>query len=77
MSPPPTPTPASDPAKSRFIAIQLIRLTGVGMVMLGIAIMVGKVDLPRVAGYALAAIGLFDAMAMPVILARRWRTPGR
>lgn len=77
MSPPPTPTRAPDPAKSRFIAIQLIRLTGVGMVMLGIAIMVGKVDLPRVAGYLLAAIGLFDAMAMPTILARRWRTPGR
>jgi hypothetical protein len=77
MTPPPPSAPAPDPAKSRFIAIQLIRLTGVGMVMLGIAIMVGKVDLPRVAGYGLAAIGLFDAMAMPVILARRWRTPGR
>ena len=77
MTPPPSSTRAPDPAKSRFIAIQLIRLTGVGMVMLGIAIMVGKVDLPRVSGYLLAAIGLFDAMAMPTILARRWRTPGR
>jgi hypothetical protein len=64
-----------DRAKARFIVIQLARLTGVAMVLLGLLAMQGKLGLPPVAGYALAAIGLIDVFIVPILLARRWKSP--
>ncbi len=74
-----TPKPAKDPAKARFLAIVLIRWTGVGLVMLGLLITTGRVVLPpelrQVLGPALVLFGLFDALIMPTLLARRWKSP--
>lgn len=64
-----------DPAKSRWIAIQLIRLTGVAMAVLGLVVLGGRIDWPPITGYILAAAGLFDAMVVPRLLARRWKSP--
>lgn len=64
-----------DPAKARFVVIQLARWTGVAMLLLGLLAIQGKLDLPPVAGYALAAIGLIDAFIVPILLARRWKSP--
>lgn len=64
-----------DPAQQRFIAIQLIRLTGVAMAVFGLVAIAGRTSLPLVAGYVLFGIGMFDALAMPIILARRWKSP--
>lgn len=66
---------ASDPAKARFLAITLIRLSGVAFAILGTLAIAGKVPLPAVAGYVLLAVGLFDVLAMPLILAKRWKSP--
>lgn len=66
---------APDPARNRFIVIQLMRLSGVAMVMFGLAILSGKTDLPLAAGYVLSVVGMFDAMVVPLLLSRRWKSP--
>jgi len=63
-----------DPARARFLALTLIRWTGAGLVLLGLLVNAGKIELPGIAGIILVAFGLFDAFVMPVILARRWKT---
>lgn len=68
---------SDDRARARFIAIQALRWTGVAMVLIGLLAMNGRIDLPRAAGYILVAVGLFDVLIMPTVLARRWRTPRR
>jgi hypothetical protein len=64
-----------DPAKGRFFAIQAARLSGVAMVVLGLVIVNGKLGWPQPLGYVLLAAGLFDALFVPILLARRWKTP--
>ena len=64
-------------AKRRFLAINLIRFTGLVCVLLGVAIAQGVIDLPPVVGLALAAFGLYDFFFMPRILSRRWRNDGQ
>ena len=53
-----------DPAKPRFFIIQLLRLSGVALVLLGLAILNGVVELPQEAGYVILAVGLADALIM-------------
>ena len=68
-----------DPAAARFAIIQLVRFSGVALVMLGLAIQSGRVaalsDIPAVVGYAFIAAGLIDVFVAPALLVRRWRTP--
>jgi hypothetical protein len=67
--------PAPDPAKGRYLVIQIVRFTGVALTVLGVAVIAGKIDLPEVAGYAFVVAGVIDALVVPPILARKWRTP--
>lgn len=69
------PGPARDPAKARFIAIQAMRFMGVALVIFGLLVINRQVDLPIEAGYALFLVGLVDALVMPTVLSRRWKTP--
>ncbi len=62
-------------ARNRFIAIQLVRIGGVAMVLLGLLVMNGRIDWPREAGFVLAALGLFEALLAPLLLSRKWKTP--
>ena len=63
-----------DPARARFMALTLIRWTGVGLVLVGMLINAGRIAAPGILGVVLVLLGLFDACIMPVILARRWKT---
>ena len=69
----------SDPAAGRFAVIQILRVTGVAMVVVGLLIVAGRTALlagvPDALGYALIAVGLADFFVVPTLLARRWRTP--
>lgn len=72
-------TGAHDPdalAKQRFAILSLMRLAGVGLVIMGLLVMEQIVPWPQIIGYPLIAIGLFDVFYMPALLARRWRKPG-
>ena len=64
-------------AKARFLIINVARVFGVIMVLMGMAIIMGKIALPPVAAYILIALGLVEAFVMPTILARQWNTNNR
>ena len=66
---------SKDPAKAKFIAVQALRFSGLGLVMVGLLILYGEIDLPEIAGYVLFVVGLLDALIMPGVLARMWKTP--
>lgn len=68
---------ADEIAKRRFMAINLIRISGVVFVMAGLAIVQGAIDWPKEAGYALTIVGLFDVFVMPQVLSRKWRSNDR
>ena len=59
--------------------IQLLRLSGVAMVLIGLLIAAGRTEMlagiPDAIGYVLIAVGLVDFFVVPTLLARRWRTP--
>ena len=62
-------------ARARWIALNLMRLSGAALVTIGAVIVVGRTDLPPIAGTVLMLVGLLDATVMPLVFARRWRTP--
>jgi hypothetical protein len=68
-----------DPAAARFAVIQLVRVSGVALVLLGLLIQARRLavfaTVPGWVGYVLAVIGLLEVFLFPRLLARRWRTP--
>lgn len=66
-----------DPARQRFIALQLIRASGAVFALLGLLIVARRVDMPMVAGYAFLAVGFVDLFIVPLLLAKRWKSPPR
>ncbi|MDE2597580.1 MAG: hypothetical protein KGL44_11950 [Sphingomonadales bacterium] len=66
---------AADAAKARWAIIQVVRLTGVAMVLFGVLIMAGRINLPQIAGMVLALVGLVESLALPLVLAKAWKTP--
>ncbi|MFN6935812.1 MAG: hypothetical protein ACK4NZ_11780 [Tsuneonella sp.] len=69
------PTPPTQTERQRFALINGVRLTGVAMILIGILVLRGAIDLPAVVGYVFVPVGLFDVFFLPLILARKWRTP--
>jgi hypothetical protein len=65
----------SDQAKGRFLALQMMRLSGIALVVLGLLIVNGTIALPTIAGYGFLAVGFADALFLPPILARIWKSP--
>jgi hypothetical protein len=68
-------TAQDDVAKGRFIILQIVRLSGFLFALAGLAIVAGKIALPQPVGYVLLLMGVGDAMVIPLILTRRWKTP--
>ena len=66
---------SNDAARNRFLVIGLLRLGGVVMVLAGLLMIAGRVGGGTVVGYALLALGLLDVFALPLWLARKWRSP--
>jgi hypothetical protein len=67
---------ADDPARGRFLVIGLTRLGGAGLVLLGLAATYGRLGaVPREAGVAMTLVGVLAFAVVPILLARRWRTP--
>ena len=64
-------------AKQRFMVINALRMGGVLMVMMGIAIANGAIDLPPEAGYVLAALGMVEVFVIPQVLSRKWSSNRR
>lgn len=70
---------ARDPAITRFAVIQAVRLVGAVLVLIGVLTLSRRIpalaDVPEAASYAIIAVGLADFFALPVLLARRWKSP--
>ena len=64
-----------DPAAGRYWMLQLMRLGGVLLVVGGLLIIAGRVNGPEELGYGLLVLGAFEFFFMPIMLARRWKSP--
>jgi len=65
-----------DPARTRFFVLGAVRLMGVVLAFTGISILVKRwVEPAEIIGPLLIAVGAFEVMVLPLILARQWRTP--
>ena len=65
-------------AKSRWQTLQLLRFTGIVVMILGMWIWAGDILRPGgwpAVGIPLLALGAFEALVLPVMLARRWKSP--
>lgn len=59
-------------ARRRFAVLNVIRLGGLALVMFGLAITQGVIDLPRELGIVLTLVGMFDFFFVPRLFAKRW-----
>ena len=65
-----------DPARARFFALGLIRLGGVALAFLGVGIIAKRLVEPaEIIGGIILFIAAIDVLVVPVILAKRWRSP--
>ncbi|PNU02961.1 hypothetical protein [Novosphingobium guangzhouense] len=66
-----------DPAALRFAIINLVRIAGVGFIVLGLLMTQGRIlaGAPDWIAYLLIANGLADTFVIPTLLIRKWRTP--
>lgn len=67
-------------ARKRFFALALMRLMGAVFVLIGFVLIRGGWELAgqptdRWIGVAIVLVGAFDFAVMPLLLARRWRSP--
>ena len=62
-------------ARNRFLVINLLRLGGAAMVLVGLLMTADRIGGGAALGYALLVLGLLDMFAVPQVLSRRWRTP--
>lgn len=67
-------------AKKRFFALSSMRIMGAIFVLAGFILIRGAWELvgqpeDRWIGVALVLLGVFDFAIMPLLLARRWRSP--
>ena len=78
MNDSPKPPPTEEEWRRRFILLNLVRIGGTAVVMLGLAIW--YTDLLRPGGWpglglSLALLGLLISFPGAQLLVRRWRTP--
>jgi predicted anti-sigma-YlaC factor YlaD len=69
---------ADDKARGRFMVLQMLRLSGVALVVIGLLCVNGRLvmlGLPAIAGYAFIVAGVLDSFVMPAVLARSWKSP--
>lgn len=64
-----------DPARQRFIALQMLRLSGAVFALLGLLVVAKRIDMPLAAGYVFLVVGFLDLFVVPLLLAKRWKSP--
>ena len=63
-------------AKQRFLMLSLIRLASTALLVVGLLILSGKLNMPKPAGAAFAIFGLLELVLLPRFLASKWKSPG-
>ena len=63
-------------ARQRWMVMQVMRIMGFGLVILGILMARDVVDIAgesnHLVGYAFVVVGLLDGFLMPIFLAKKW-----
>lgn len=64
-------------AKKRYMVLNMIRVFAALMVIVGLACATDKVDIPaaHLIGVVLILFGMIDFFVMPMVLAKRWKSP--
>jgi hypothetical protein len=62
-------------ARQRYLVLNAVRLSGLGLVLFGIVIARGvqPFDVPWVVGVIIAVAGLLEFFFLPRLMARRWK----
>lgn len=60
-------------ARNGYFVLNAVRLSGIGLVLLGLAIARGLIDLPFSVGAVLAVLGLLEFFFLPRIIAQAWK----
>ena len=66
---------SDEAARNRWMVISAVRVAGVAMVLVGLMIVRQVIPEPAWAGYTILAVGLADVFLVPLLLARKWRSP--
>jgi hypothetical protein len=62
-------------AQYRFLVINLCRISGAIMLVVGLAVIAREAfGLPKAAGYLLFFVGMLDFLLVPVLLSKRWKS---
>jgi hypothetical protein len=62
-------------AQYRFLIINISRISGAVMLVLGLAVIAREAfGLPKAAGYVLFLVGMADFLLAPVFLSKRWKS---
>lgn len=69
------PPVSEDVARGRWMAINLVRIAGAAMVVVGLMMIQAVIPAPDWAGYVVLGAGLIDIFLAPLLLARKWRSP--
>ena len=74
-------TPIDDKARAemqaqyRFLVINLCRIIGAILLVLGLAAIArGAFGIPKAAGYLLFLVGMLNFLLVPVFLSKRWKS---
>ena len=66
---------SDDEVRKRWVVISAVRLSGAAMVVVGLMMIVGRIEAPPLVGYVILGVGLMDIFVIPLVLARKWRSP--
>ncbi|WP_395614814.1 hypothetical protein [Sphingorhabdus sp.] len=74
-------TPIDDKARAemqaqyRFLVINLCRIIGAILLVLGLAVIARETfGIPKAAGYLLFLVGMLNFLLLPVFLSKRWKS---
>ncbi|MCC6925009.1 hypothetical protein [Novosphingobium sp.] len=62
-------------ARLRFFILSAVRLASVALIAVGMAIVAGKLPIPKPAGVVFMVFGLLELLLLPPFLARKWKSP--
>ncbi|MBU6269616.1 MAG: hypothetical protein KGN34_18875 [Sphingomonadales bacterium] len=61
-------------AKTAFLILSFMRLSGAAFAVFGLAIVAGRIALPAFMGLGLVILGAVESLVLPTLLARKWKS---
>jgi len=61
-------------ARTAYIIVGFMRLSGAAFAVFGLAIVNGKIVLPQVLGPGFVVLGAIESLILPTLLIRKWKS---